>query len=73
MPLTVRDKHILDIISQYTFLNHCRENGLISEEEQQEIIFRFGAENREVLNYYVNQLDAHRKDSLLFLDNLKKP
>jgi hypothetical protein len=25
------------------------------------------------VNYYVNQLDAHRKDSSMFLNNLKKP
>jgi hypothetical protein len=73
MPLTDRDKHLLDIISQYTFLNHCREKGIISEEKQREIIFRFGAENQEVVNYYANQLDAHHKDSSMFLNNLKKP
>ena len=73
MPLSPRDKHILDIISQYTFLNYCRDKKLISEEKRQEIVFRFGSENHEIIDYYVKRLDEHYRDTSRFLENLKKP
>ena len=63
MTLTTRDKHILDLISQYTFLDYCKKRGLISEETCQKIVFSFGSDAYEIIDYYVQKLDEHYRDT----------
>ena len=70
--LTDRDKQILDILSQYTFLDYCRKKGLISEDKRQEIIFSFGSDGHDIIDYYVNRLDEHYQDTSRFLDSVER-
>jgi hypothetical protein len=72
MPLTGRDKQILDILAQYTFLDYCKNKGLISEERYEQVIFSFGSEAHEIIDYYVCRLDEHYEDTSRFLKKGQK-
>ena len=67
MALTVKDQHILELISKYTFLDCCNKKGLISEETRQQIVFSFGSEANEIIDYYVCRLDEHYQDTSRFI------
>ena len=71
MPLSDQETTVIDIIAQYTFLTECQEKGYITKEKYDEIIFRFGPKNLEMINYYNERLNEHFKDTARYFDSLK--
>ena len=71
MPLSDQETTALDIIAKYNFLTECHEKGYIAKEKYDEIVFGFGPKNLEMINYYIERLDDHFKDTSAYMDNLK--
>lgn len=71
MPLNDDEINTLEIIARYNFLTECHEKGYISKERYDEIVFGFGPKNLEMVNYYIERLDDHFKDTSRHMDSLE--
>ena len=56
MPLSDQETTALEIVARYNFLTECQEKGYISKEKYKEIVFGFGPNNLEMINYYTKCL-----------------
>ena len=72
MPLSDQETTALEIVAQYNFLTECQEKGYITKEKYDEIVFGFGPKKLEMIDYYVQHLNDHFKDTVRYLDSLKK-
>ena len=70
MPLSDQETTVLDIIAQYNFLTECQEKGYISKDKLDEVVFGFGPKSLEMIDYYIQRLDDHFRDTAQYLDSL---
>lgn len=71
MALSEEETNVLDIIARYSFLSECRENKYITEEKYKQIYRSFGLKNKQMVQYYLEQLTDHKKDMVSFLDRVQ--
>jgi hypothetical protein len=71
MALSEEETNVLDVITRYSFLLECRENGYITEEKYKQIYRSFGLKNKQMVQYYLEGLTEHKKDMVSFLDSVQ--
>jgi hypothetical protein len=71
MSLSEEETSVLDVIARYNFLSECREKGYIRDEKYDQVYQSFGLKNKQMVNYYLEQLTEHKKDLVSFLDRVQ--
>jgi len=57
MPISHKEKELLDLIAKYNFLNQCNATGLLDRDTFDRLVFQMGADNMEKIQYYLKQLN----------------
>jgi len=71
MPLSDQEMNALEIVAKYNFLTECEEKGYISQEKYAALYNSFGLKSQQMVNFYLERLDEHFKDTSQYLDSLK--
>ena len=72
MPISPKEKGLLDLIAKYNFLDQCNATGLLDRYTFDRLVYQMGADNMEKIKYYLKQLNEHHEDTREFLDRAKK-
>lgn len=71
MSLEHHEKVIVELLAKYSFIEHCKETGIISPEDYAEICKSWGEKPLELIKFYLTRIDEYHKDTRTFIDELK--
>ena len=69
MPVSRKEKRLLDLIARYQYLTDCKDNDLIDLGTYSKILWENLSENdMEHIKYYMQCLERHHADTSAFMD-----